>query len=63
VRCARIDAHDMWCLSASELVETLARLRVPQLHVSIVTRGDKLRTIWREVDVVYRLGVARKRPQ
>jgi hypothetical protein len=63
VRRAGIDAHDMWGLAAGEFVQAFARLRVPQLHVPIVTRRNELLSVRCEIDVVHGLGVARECPQ
>ena len=37
VRCARVDAYNMWCLPGRELVQTFASLGIPKLHITIVT--------------------------
>jgi len=37
VRRARVDAHHMWSLSAGEFVQALSSLRIPKLHVPVVT--------------------------
>lgn len=63
VRYAGIDAHNMWSLSAGELVQAFPSLRVPKLHIPIIARRDELRSVWCEVDVVDRLVMARKCPQ
>jgi hypothetical protein len=63
VRHAWIDTNHMRRLSSSELVETFSSLRIPHLHIAIVTGRNEFCSVRGKIDVVHRLGMPRKCPQ
>ena len=53
-----VEAHDIWDFAITEALDALASLRIPQLHLTVVTARQKLSAIIGESDIFYRLHMA-----